>query len=502
MDQYEKIETIGSGAFGKVCKVRRKSDNKVLVWKELNYGSMNEQEKQQLVAEVNILRELRNPFIVRYYDRIVDKKNTRLYIVMEYCAGGDLGRVIKKCRRDHCNLEESVIWRLFAQAVVALKNCHQRAENGERRPILHRDLKPANMMLDQNENLKIGDFGLAKELSSGSKLAKTNVGTPFYMSPEIINGKQYGEKSDVWSLGCLLYELAALRPPFEASNQLQLAMKINTGKFHRIPNKYSEELNSAIRSMLQVDPARRPKMETLESITGLKSALRQANSVMQEYQFQQTYSQRMKDLKAYEESLNAREESIQQKEEELKALEGKLIARERRLQQHERDAASGSGEEDRRMSIQPSEDCSSGDEDLPAPPRPAFSIFHDENVPQNQQQVQSSHLRRQQSKTIDEKAMKENVFTSCQQYQYHHQQQFQQLGKKPSSSRQPPPPPFAFKKYPHQLKEEGKGRQDKDEGSATKKPRSSRDRAALQSLVTNKPVFSAVAPMLRKQDSL
>ena len=63
---------------------------------------MNEQEKQQLVAEVNILRELRNPFIVRYYDRIVDKKTTRLYIVMEYCAGGDLGKIIKKCKRDRC----------------------------------------------------------------------------------------------------------------------------------------------------------------------------------------------------------------------------------------------------------------------------------------------------------------------------------------------------------------------------------------------------------------
>lgn len=219
------------------------------------------------------MRELRNPFIVRYYDRIVDKKNTRLYIVMEHCSGGDLGRVIKKCRRDHCNLEEALIWKIFAQAIIALKDCHRRVENGEKRPILHRDLKPANIMLDQNEDIKIGDFGLAKELSSGSKLAQTNVGTPFYMSPEIINGNKYGEKSDVWSLGCLLYELASLRPPFDATNQLQLAMKINAGKFHRIPNKYSDELNSAIRNMLQVDPNRRPKIEALESINGIKVSL-------------------------------------------------------------------------------------------------------------------------------------------------------------------------------------------------------------------------------------
>lgn len=163
---------------------------------------------------MNILRELRNPFIVRYYDRIVDKKTTRLYIVMEHCAGGDLGKIIKKCKRDRCivycncivgkriscrvNLDEGLIWKIFSQIVVALKVCHRRMENGECRPILHRDLKPANIMLDQNENLKIGDFGLAKELSSGSRLAKTNVGTPFYMSPELINGKQYDERSDIW----------------------------------------------------------------------------------------------------------------------------------------------------------------------------------------------------------------------------------------------------------------------------------------------------------------
>lgn len=123
---------------------------------------------------------------------------SRLYIVMEYCAGGDLGKIIRKCKRDRTNLDEEIIWRIFSQIVLALKDCHRRVENGERKPILHRDLKPANIMLDQDENLKIGDFGLAKELSSESKLARTNVGTPFYMSPELVNGNKYDERSDIW----------------------------------------------------------------------------------------------------------------------------------------------------------------------------------------------------------------------------------------------------------------------------------------------------------------
>jgi NIMA (never in mitosis gene a)-related kinase 2 len=246
-DQYEVLEQLGSGTFGSVFKIRRKADDKILVWKEINFGSMTEKEKSQLVAEVNILRELRNPFVVRYHDRIVDKPKTRLYIIMEHCSGGDLGRIIKKCKRDRTNLEESLIWRILAQAVIALKDCHRRTENGEKKPILHRDLKPANILLDADQNIKIGDFGLAKELSNQCRLAQTNVGTPFYMAPELVNEKDYDEKSDIWSLGCLIYEMAALKPPFDATNMVTLGIKINAGKFSRIPNKYSDSLFDVIR---------------------------------------------------------------------------------------------------------------------------------------------------------------------------------------------------------------------------------------------------------------
>jgi len=90
MDNYEKLNDLGKGSFGVVSKVRRKADSKVLVWKELNYGKMSEKEKQQLVSEVNILRELSHPNIVRYYDRIIDKEQAKIFIVMEYCEGGDM----------------------------------------------------------------------------------------------------------------------------------------------------------------------------------------------------------------------------------------------------------------------------------------------------------------------------------------------------------------------------------------------------------------------------
>ncbi len=246
-DHFEVVQSLGSGSYGSVSKIRHKQENKVLVWKEINFGKMNEKEKTQLVAEVNILRDLKNPFIVEFHDRILDKPNTKLYIVMEFCAGGDLGKIIERSIRERKNIDEALIWKVFAQSVLALKECHRRKENGEFKPIIHRDIKPANMLLDGNQNLKMGDFGLAKELSSRSKLAQTNVGTPYYMAPEIINERDYDEKSDIWSLGCVLYEMGALRPPFNASNQVALAVKINAGSFARLPNKYSDALNNVIK---------------------------------------------------------------------------------------------------------------------------------------------------------------------------------------------------------------------------------------------------------------
>lgn len=316
IEGYTALSTLGKGSFGTVLKVQRSSDGRVFAAKSVAYGGMNDKEKQMLVSEVNILREFQHPHIVRYFDRVIDRERKIIYIVMEYCENGDLGTYIRRVKREISTtsgagyIPEEVIWRIYCQVLLALKECHGSAS----RTILHRDLKPGNIFLDAQKNVKLGDFGLARILSKSAKFAHTNVGTPYYMSPEQVNEKAYNEKSDIWSLGCLIYELGALVPPFEASNQLALAMKIRAGTYRELPaTRYSSELNRVIKSMLQVEQSRRPSVDELLANPQVQLSLR-------ERKISASYLQ-----------LKKREENIEMKEKELAAREAEIAKREKAM---------------------------------------------------------------------------------------------------------------------------------------------------------------------------
>ena len=320
MEKYIQICEIGKGNFGSISKIRRISDNKILVWKELDYGKMEEKDKHHIVSEVNILRELHHPNIVKYYDRIIDKKNTKIYIVMEYCSGGDIGQLIKRCRKNRELIEEEIIWKIFIQVILALNACHNFKEG----KILHRDIKPSNIFLDNENNVKLGDFGLSKILSNKSNFAYSNVGTPYYMSPEQIDDHKYNEKSDIWSLGCFLYELTTLHPPFEATNHLSLAMKIKSGKVEKINSRYSHFLFKIINWLMNVNPNNRPFINELLNVPEINFRIR-------ERKFKENFFK----MKKYEESLNEREEKIKKKEIELDLREKYLDEREKNVKSRE-----------------------------------------------------------------------------------------------------------------------------------------------------------------------
>nr|KAF6413814.1 NIMA related kinase 2 [Molossus molossus] len=307
----------------------------ILVWKELDYGSMTEAEKQMLVSEVNLLRELKHPNIVRYYDRIIDRTNTTLYIVMEYCEGGDLASMITKGTKERQYLDEEFVLRVMTQLTLALKECHRRSDGGH--TVLHRDLKPANVFLDGKQNVKLGDFGLARILNHDTSFAKTFVGTPYYMSPEQVSRMSYNEKSDIWSLGCLLYELCALMPPFTAFNQKELAGKIREGKFRRIPYRYSDELNDIITRMLNLKDYHRPSVEEIlenHLIADFVAEEQRRNPERRGRQLGepeklQESSPVLSELKLKEMQLQERERALRAREERLEQKERELCVRER-----------------------------------------------------------------------------------------------------------------------------------------------------------------------------
>lgn len=153
------------------------------------------------------MNKLDNPHIVRFYDSF--QARNKLNIVMELCENKDLGQYLKKQMGKH--LRESVIWKFFIEMSLGLQYLHANR-------ILHRDIKTINMFLAREDKIKIGDLGVARELNQTANMAHTVVGTPYYLSPELCEEKPYNNKSDIWSLGCILYELCTLNHPFTAMN--------------------------------------------------------------------------------------------------------------------------------------------------------------------------------------------------------------------------------------------------------------------------------------------
>ncbi|XP_006891025.1 PREDICTED: serine/threonine-protein kinase Nek8 [Elephantulus edwardii] len=249
MEKYERIRVVGRGAFGIVHLCLRKADQKLVIIKQIPVEQMTKEERQAAQNECQVLKLLNHPNVIEYYENFLEDK--ALMIAMEYAPGGTLAEFIQK----RCNslLEEETILHFFVQILLALHHVHTHL-------ILHRDLKTQNILLDKHRMLvKIGDFGISKILSSKSK-AYTVVGTPCYISPELCEGKPYNQKSDIWALGCVLYELASLKRAFEAANLPALVLKIMSGTFAPISDRYSPELRQLVLSLLSLEPAQRPPL--------------------------------------------------------------------------------------------------------------------------------------------------------------------------------------------------------------------------------------------------
>ena len=205
---YTESRKIGEGSFGKALLVTD-SEGMKLVCKMVDVSQASTRETQDAVKEGKLLGTLKHPYIVRHRESFMD--SGWLSIVMDFCEGGDLTKQIETAKRRRASFGEELVLRWYTQAMLAIKYIHDRH-------VLHRDLKPSNFFLSKSGNVKMGDFGIAKVLASTMACARTQIGTPYYLSPEVCQEKPYTWPSDIWAMGCILYECCALRVPFEAAS--------------------------------------------------------------------------------------------------------------------------------------------------------------------------------------------------------------------------------------------------------------------------------------------
>jgi len=267
--KYKLIRKIGAGTFGTayLCCLRA-DDRQMFVVKKIKLKGLSKADTDDAVKEAMLLQNLEHPNIVGFTEYSVDERetSTTLLLVTELCDGGDLATKVKNAKKPENHLPpayfpEDQIWAWFIQLTAAVKHAQDRK-------VIHRDIKTANIFLGKNPGsnqyvVKLGDFGISKVLAGTHDLAKTNVGTPYYMAPELCDNQKYCGKVDIWAMGVVLYELTTLKTPFDAKNFDALSLKILMGKYAPIPSHYSQDLATMVGLLLEKDVKKRPSINEL-----------------------------------------------------------------------------------------------------------------------------------------------------------------------------------------------------------------------------------------------
>ena len=254
LEDFEFGRNLGKGVFGSVVVVKRKQDNEIYAMKRVKISGLSKRELENSFNEVRLLASLNHKNVIGYREAFYDQNSNTLNIVMEYADDGDLSTKIKNSLRDKCYFDEYTIWTTLIQILEGLKYLH----NSD---IIHRDLKSANIFLTKKGIIKIGDLNVSKII--GKNMAITQTGTPYYASPEVWNDNPYDYKCDIWSAGCIIYEMASLKMPFRGTSMQVLYSNVMKGDFATLPLRYSDDLMNIIKLMLVKNPQIRPSAEEL-----------------------------------------------------------------------------------------------------------------------------------------------------------------------------------------------------------------------------------------------
>ena len=268
LEDFEIGKTLGKGAFGMVCLVKRKIDGEAYAMKRVKIAQLSAKEKENALNEIRILASLSHRNIIGYKEAFFDEDSKTLNIVMEFADDGDISKKIKYNLKNGLLFKENIIWNYLIQILEGLNYLHEKK-------IIHRDLKSANIFITKNGIIKIGDLNVSKINKLG--MAYTQTGTPYYASPEIWIDKPYDYKCDIWSLGCILYELCKLKPPFRGTSLKNLCKNIQEGVYEPIPQIYSNELKSIIGMLLKTNPDQRPSTNLILGCDIIEKKIKELN---------------------------------------------------------------------------------------------------------------------------------------------------------------------------------------------------------------------------------
>ncbi|XP_074645702.1 serine/threonine-protein kinase Nek11-like [Tubulanus polymorphus] len=278
-NRYQVEKRLGSGNFGTAFLVTdlkcTDEANRLKVLKEIPVGDLLPDETVDAVHEANLLAKLDHPNIVKFYDKFLDGEY--FCIVTEYCEGGDLDVQISQMNKSGKSFDETLILDWLVQLLLAVQYMHSQS-------ILHRDLKTRNIFL-RNNMIKIGDFGISRILMGTSDMASTFTGTPYYMSPEVLKHEGYNSKSDVWSVGCILYELCALQHAFEGQNLMGVMYKIVEGQCPEMPSQYTSQITAVLKRMLTKNPVERPSAGEVLKMSFIAKQMERMKETMSEKRY-------------------------------------------------------------------------------------------------------------------------------------------------------------------------------------------------------------------------
>ncbi|CAD8137232.1 unnamed protein product [Paramecium octaurelia] len=253
LQDFQVIQELGSGSFSNVYRVKRIVDGQEYALKKVKIANLKQKEKQNALNEVRFLYSINHKHIVAYKEAFIDEPSQCLCIVMELLSGGDVYKKISQARGS-TPFSEMDIWRALIHITLGLKALHDQK-------VVHRDLKSANVFLSSDGTFKLGDLNVSKVAKGG--FVYTQTGTPYYASPEVWRDQPYDMKSDIWSLGCVIYEMCCLQTPFRAKDMDLLFQKVQRGTYDKIQSHFSKDLSQIISSLLQIQPNLRPTCDQI-----------------------------------------------------------------------------------------------------------------------------------------------------------------------------------------------------------------------------------------------